>query len=234
MSEITVSVVKNTDEEAKWNSYVAQQPTASGYHQMEWRHLLAKVFGHRTIYFMAQNVHGEVRGILPLVFLASPLFGRFLVSLPYFNYGGLVSDSPEAIKCLLASAQTCALSLGAAYIELRHEEGLHIDLPNKQHKVSMRLDLPRHHEDLMKSFSPKLRAQIRRGEKEGMTAEVGGVSLLDDFYSMFSRNMRDLGTPVYTKQFFAEILKSFPKDTAICAIKHAGKPSGGRICIRIP
>ena len=31
-------------------------------------------------------------GLLPLTFVKSRLFGRFLVSMPYLNYGGVTSD----------------------------------------------------------------------------------------------------------------------------------------------
>ena len=34
-----------------------------------------------------------------------------------------------------------------------------------------------------------------------MTVEFGGIEQLDNFYEVFSKNMRDLGTPVYGKNF---------------------------------
>jgi FemAB-related protein (PEP-CTERM system-associated) len=59
------------------------------------------------------------------------------------------------------------------------------------------------------AFRPKLRAQIRRPEKDGACCVDGSDELLDDFYGVFSRNMRDLGTPVYPKAWFAAILQAF-------------------------
>jgi FemAB-related protein (PEP-CTERM system-associated) len=223
MGMITVSNIQGAVQEELWDRYVAVKQTATGYHLAAWRHVVARAFSHQTFYLMANEISGEVRGILPLVYLNSPLFGRFLVSLPYFNYGGLVADTAEAADALLTEAAACARSLGADHIELRHVAGLHLDWPKKEHKVSMRMDLPQRYEDLMKAFSTKLRSQVRRGEKEGMTAEVGGLNLLDDFYHVFARNMRDLGTPVYGKQFFAEVLREFPRDVRICAVKFKGQ-----------
>ena len=34
-----------------------------------------------------------------------------------------------------------------------------------------------------------------------MAVETGGMEQLDNFYEVFSKNMRDLGTPVYGKTF---------------------------------
>ena len=42
-----------------------------------------------------------------------------------------------------------------------------------------------------------MRNQVRKAEKSGLTVAHGGEELLPEFYSVFSRNMRDLGTPVY-------------------------------------
>lgn len=223
MANFTISNLAQNEEPA-WDRYVEEHPEATGYHSIGWRHLITKAFGHPTFYFMAKDGQGEVRGILPLVFLKSPSFGQFLVSLPYVNYGGLIADDPEVQAALLGVASAKAKELDASHIELRHTGGPELAWPKKDHKVSMRLDLPARFEDLMKAFPPKLRSQVRRGEKEGMTVHVGGLEMLDDFYRVFSRNMRDLGTPVYRKDFFAAILTAFPKAATIAVVRYDGNP----------
>jgi len=42
----------------------------------------------------------------------------------------------------------------------------------------------------------KARNQVRKGQKQPFTVHWGGEPLLADFYEVFSRNMRDPGTPV--------------------------------------
>lgn len=224
MTTVTILEIMGSEGESAWDHYVTGNPRATGYHLIGWRSVIEKTFGHRTFYYRAIDSDGAVQGVLPLVYVQSVLFGRFLVSLPYLNYGGVVSETPEVAAQLVAQARYHADELGAGHVELRHTGDADLDWPKKDHKVSMRLDLPEQYDDLMKAFSPKLRAQVRRGEKEGMTTEIGGQHLLGDFYEVFARNMRDLGTPVYGKRFFAEILRTFPKDAKICAVKFEGKP----------
>lgn len=207
---------------ALWDQYVLGSPSATGYHLVAWRQVIERAFGHRTIYFMVRNDHGDVQGVLPLVVLASRMFGRFLVSMPFFNYGGVDAHEPNARALLLEAASREAKNLGSTHVELRQSELLPIDWRCKDHKVSMRLSLPNDFQALMKAFSSKLRSQIRRPLKEGMTARIGGIELLDEFYGVFSRNMRDLGTPVYGKAFFRTILETFPKETAVCAVSWNG------------
>lgn len=224
MARVNVVRIEQPDEEVAWDRYVGENHRASTYHLTAWRHVIANVFGHPTLYYMATDEQGDVRGVFPLVYLSSRVFGKFLVSLPYFNYGGVVADSGEVRDALLAEAVRDAGALGASHLELRHGCGIELVWPKKDHKVSMRLELPPQYEDLFKGFTPKLRSQIRRGEKEGMTVKVGELNQIDAFYTVFSRNMRDLGTPVYGKNFFTEILRAFPKETKIAVVYLEEKP----------
>ncbi len=70
----------------------------------------------------------------------------------------------------------------------------------------------------------KVRSQIRRPQKEGMTARFG-PELVDSFYSVFSRTMRDLGTPVLHRGFFEEIVTVFARESVVCVIESEGKPT---------
>ena len=79
----------------------------------------------------------------------------------------------------------------------------------------MLLQLPEHHEALWERFPSKLRAQIRRPQREHPEVLQGGLEYLDDFYAVFARNMRDLGTPVYSKIFFRNILQTFTDHSKI-------------------
>ena len=208
-----VKAASDSLDEAEWDAYVEGHPRATGYHLMAWRRVIERVFGHQTVYITARDEEGLICGVLPLVFVSSRLFGRFLVSLPFVNYGGLLADDARFRDKLLEQAVEQARNLTADHIELRHQDMSDLCWPQKQHKVSMRLELPGDFDNLWKQFSAKLRSQIRRAEKEGMVFRAGGEDLLEDFYAVFSRNMRDLGTPVYRPAFFAEI-PSFSRELA--------------------
>jgi len=97
-------------------------------------------------------------------------------------------------------------------------------LPARTEKVVMVLPLPVDPDSLLASFGSKLRSQIRRAQRETPATRFGGEELLDDFYSVFSRNMRDLGTPVYSKKFFRNILHCFPGDSQLVVARLSHKP----------
>lgn len=211
-------------EENLWNDYVRESSAASLYHLTGWKHVVERTFGHQTYYLYAAQQE-RIVGILPLVFLKSVLFGKFFVSMPFFNYGGLVAESDGIGAQLLDYAVTLAKQSGAEYIELRHlmpHDAL--CLPVKTSKVLMVLELPATVDELWNSFKSKLRSQIKRPEKEGFTVKFGQLDEVNSFYDVFVQNMHELGTPVYAKRLFENIVREFPDQAHICTVYDKEKP----------
>ncbi|MBI5136397.1 MAG: FemAB family PEP-CTERM system-associated protein [Nitrospirae bacterium] len=207
----------------EWDAYVDRHPDASAYHRWAWGEVIRRAFGHSTPYLAARR-GGALCGVLPLCVIDSRLFGHYAVSLPFFNYGGVLADDPEAEAALLDHAVALARREGASHLELRMTRPV-AGWPDKTGKVGLYLALPDDPDALWNGFKPKLRSQIRRPEKAGMTTRVGGAGLLDDFYRVFSRNMRDLGTPVYARKLFATILEQVP-ESRIAVVDHGGRAVG--------
>jgi len=185
-----------------------------------------------------RNPRSEIRnvvGILPLVHLKHFLFGNSLVSIPFFDLGGILANNEETEKALLTEAIKLAQDLKVKNIELRHIEPLSwlaqssklkaqssnsspVSYTTKSHKVRMLLDLPESSEILMKSFKAKLRSQIKKPIKEGLTSKIGSLELLEDFYKIFLINMRDLGSPVHSKKLMQNVLEEFPEKSKIIIV----------------
>ena len=219
-----IRVERLDDREAgQWDAFVEASDAAAFYHRYAWREVIRGVSGGET-YYLAARSGGAIRGVLPLARLKSRLFGDFLVSLPYFNYGGVLAESPGVAQCLLDDAQALARELGVSHLELRHRSNLFGDCPVRTDKVTLLLDLPGSADALWKGFTPKVRAQVRRPQKEGATGASGGLELLAEFYAVFAENMRDLGTPVYPQHFFRRILETFPDEARIFVVRLGGSP----------
>ena len=214
--ELTVMTrLYREEDKNRWDEYVFESGTSNCYHQIGWKRVVERSFAHNTYYLLTEDANGRICGILPLVHMKSIFFGNFLVSSPYFNYGGICADNEKIAHILLKEAVKIALDKNAEHIELRHTQRLDNKLPFKTAKVSMRLELLQNEDELFDSFSSKLRSQIRRPLKEEMYSKIGRDEELNSFYTVFSINMRDLGTPVYAKEFFRNILEEFPETTRI-------------------
>jgi FemAB-related protein (PEP-CTERM system-associated) len=205
-----------------WNEYVLRHSDATGYHEWAWRDVFQRAFGCQVLYFAARR-GPEMVGVLPTVFLDSWLFGRALVSLPFLNYGGVLADDDTVARALLAAAIAAARERGCRHVELRHFHQQFADLPCKRHKVTMRLRL-RQPNSLWENLDRKARNQVRKAQKSGLTYREGGPELLESFYAVFARNMRDLGTPVYSPRLFAEVLGTFPDRARIHVVTLGSTP----------
>lgn len=190
-----------------------------------WLNVLQSGLGHE-VYAIEVTSGGCTVGFLPLAVVSSFLFGRFLVSLPYLNTNGVVARAADVQAELIARAATLADELSVRYLELRHETPIaHPALSAAlTSKVHMRMPLPATGEQLWKGFDPKVRNQVRKGEKGAFTVAWGGAELLDGFHNVLSENMRDLGSPVYGKALFTEILSTFPNTAEICLVRAGAKP----------
>jgi len=202
----------------RWDAFVASVPTAHGYHLAGWSPVIQQSFGQRVYSLLSEGPGGAIDGVLPLARLKSQLFGDFLVSLPYLNYGGPCALSHEVEAALIREATEIARHEGVDYLELRLTEAEGFGLQVKTSKVAMRLSLPGDAETLWKGLGSKLRNQVNRPIKEGMVARVGGEEELESFHHVFSVNMRDVGTPVYGRKFFQNVLRQFPASARICTV----------------
>ena len=216
-----ISINQLSEEKTAWNQYVESNPAASLYHRAEWKNLIENVFEHECYFFYASN-NEKIVGVLPLVRLNSKLFGDFMVSMPYFNSGGAIANSLSVEKKLMSAANDFAKSIGTSHIEYRDD--IKRDLPARTEKVNMILSLTDSETKLWDSFPSKLRSQIKRAQRENTQVKIGGKECLNNFYAVFAQNMRDLGTPVYSKSFFKNILLTFPENSAIVVIYLNNKP----------
>lgn len=206
-----------------WDAYVQAHENGSAYHLDAWRRVVATAFGHSGDRWIARDGGGAIRGVLAVDYLKSRLFGHYGVSVPFGNYGGALADDETITEALMDAAGFRAADLGLDHIEFRDAEPHTGRWPVRDTKVIMRRPLPDASETLWSELGSKLRAQVRRPMREDVTAEYGGEELLDDFYAVFSRNMRDLGTPVYGRDFFRAVL-ALCEQTSLVIVRHRGLP----------
>jgi FemAB-related protein (PEP-CTERM system-associated) len=220
--------VIETDDVVAWDAFVAAQSDSTMCHRSGWRDVLRNVLGHDTALLVASDHGGAWRGVLPLVRVRSVL-GHYLVSIPFMNDGGPLGDE-DAKAALVEHAVADARRTRAKLLELRSRDPLPGPVTPSDRKVAVHLALPESVEALWATtFKAKLRSQIRRPSKEGMTAR-NGSDQLDAFYSVFSRNMRDLGTPVLPRAFFTRLQAVFGGSVSFTTVYTANGLAAAAAC----
>jgi serine/alanine adding enzyme len=215
--------------DARWDRFVAGANGSTFCHLGGWREIMTDVLGHEPLYLAACGDSGAWRGVLPLVRVRS-IFGHYLVSMPFLNDGGPLGDD-VARRQLVEHAVGEAQRSGAALLELRTRNPLSGRIETSNRKITVHLEMPATVELLWeKTFRAKLRSQVRRPTKDGMTARCGSAELAP-FYDVFARNMRDLGTPVMPRAFFERIATVFGDRAVFATVYTAeGSPAAAACC----
>jgi FemAB-related protein (PEP-CTERM system-associated) len=220
--------VREDIDRVRWDAYVSAHASASAYHYRSWLNVIERAFRHEA-HPLACVDGDRVVGVLPLIVMRSRLFGTFAVSLPFLNAGGVLADHDAAAAALVASATDIAKRASAEYLELRHTERRFPALVERRHRVAMTLSLAPTTDAQWLALDRKIRNQVRKGEKSHLTAVDGGLELVDSFYDVFSRNMRDLGTPVFGRRLFEETLRTFPDHARVICVYRGEQPVAASI-----
>jgi FemAB-related protein (PEP-CTERM system-associated) len=223
---MSVSVDRFTGDGARWDAVVRAHAGWTHFHLYGWRSVMERVFGHECVFLAASDDSGRLVGVLPLVRVRSLLFGHYLVSMPFLNYGGPLGDT-AAVVALTEHAVALAQRDGVKLLELRSRTELPIGLTASHRKVTSLLDLPRFESPrAWTALDSKVRSQIRRPQKDGVVLRLG-PDQLEPFYHVFARHMRDLGTPAQPQRLFEAIAAQFGDDVTFACAYHNGVPIAG-------
>lgn len=214
-----------------WDQFVEEMPSAPVYLQSRWPLAARDAFGHEAYFVEARASAGNLVGVLPLMQQKSWLLGNFLTSLPFFNYGGALATSESVAKELMICAGKLGQETGCQYVEFRDLKPRAGEWFCRTDKVTMIRPLPDSESTLAKELGSKLRAQIRRADREDVEVRHGGAELVDEFYSVFAANMRDLGTPVYPKQFFETVVDRASDTCRLIVLTRRGKAAAAAVLI---
>ena len=216
----------NDSRAEEWDDYVASNDRATFFHRAGWKHVLERSFSHRTYYLYAEH-RGAIAGVLPLVHMKHPLFGRSLISVAFCVYGGPVGSSEAAIIALSEAAQRLATSLDVDYLEFRQigsEARPGFVIKNDLY-ATFRKPLHDSIDANLKSIPRKQRAMIRKGFNFGLQSEID--SDCGRLHRVYSTSVRNLGTPVFSKRYFAELKREFGDDCELLVITQNGQPVSG-------
>ncbi|MDA3913510.1 FemAB family XrtA/PEP-CTERM system-associated protein [Oleiagrimonas sp.] len=208
-------------DERRWDDFVADAPQATIFHRSAWRDIIEQVLGHRCHYLYVER-NGVITGILPLAEIRSRLFGHALISTPFCVYGGVVTSDPDSEVQLLQSAKVLADDLRVDYLELRNRELRSPAWPVKDLYVSFRKVIHPDHDANMKAIPRKQRAMVRKGIRADLQAQHGGS--IDEFYRVYAESVRNLGTPVLSRNYYMRLQQTFGDDCEVTVVTHEGQP----------
>jgi len=228
--------------QAAWDDYAEKNSSATFSHRFDWGESLAAAYQIPIFRLAARHRSGDtsLTGILPLILFAAPDRDIRLVSLPYTDAAGIVADDTAIGTKLLAAALDLAVDLGAVHVELRQAGSPIFQVPitdsanrwsHTPHtfKTGLRRPLPESPAELWSLLPAKVRNQVRKARTCGCTVAIGGAEYVDDFYAVFSENMRDLGSPVHEPELFRILLSKHSLGPRVVVVSLAAIPVAAAI-----
>lgn len=238
--------IREIKDSTAWDRYVLQTGASNYTHLFNWSRVIEETYGHKPVYLAAvrpgRKGNSEICGILPLFRFKTLVNGPRLVSVPFFDTTGILARDGFTRNVLFKRGleSLCNKNSGLSGITLRQPEML--DIPDLtlmaggprifSAKVGLSLSISGSQLEMMNKFKSKLRSQIKKSEKSGLKWKIGKKELLDPFYAVFSRNMRDLGSPVHSKNFFKTIFRYFYHQAFICAVFYKSRPVAASFMFR--
>ncbi len=210
MSELRIRTL-SPGEPANWPESLTQLATFTALDA--WTNISRRIYNSPVHRFEAENEDG-VHGLLSLVQVSHPVFGKYMATAPFGSYGGFAAGSPDAHLRLLEQAQTLVVETGISYVNIRFDRP---DLPlpdgwvNQPLYCTYLVTLSEDPENLLPAYSSDHRNHIRKSLKKGHTLHFGHLDLLEDAYLGLARSMHELGSPYHSKaylRFMAESLQS--------------------------
>ncbi len=217
-------------DQKRWDAYIFAHPDATPYHLFAWKLTIEDSYGHHCHYLYAE-INDQLVGILPLVHIRFFNIVNELTALPYCDVGGCLCDNSVIQDTLLNAALETKQTLNSSNLYLRGplvETRLKSEtcFPEETSKVRMLLNLPSTSEELFSNFKSKLRSQVRKAKKNGIVFRWSGSEEIDAIYSVFSKNMRDLGSPVHAKSWLNAVLKHYNQKAKVGLVEFEDKIIG--------
>jgi serine/alanine adding enzyme len=221
------------DDRESWEELVASCDDATSGHLWSWREVIARAYGFEPFYFVAEQETGKPLAAAPFIFVRSFLYGRELTSIPYVDYGGvchrngLTSDTAAAAdRSIFDSALELAQRLGADRLQIRSPRPCDARFAVSTEKVTQHLALAGSAEEQLRRLPSERRNRLRHCERFRLTDKVG--SALDaggvaEFHSIYSENMRNLGSPTHSAGFFREVASRLKDRLSLIVIRHRGE-----------
>ncbi len=218
------------DDYNRWQGFLATRDDAHCTDLGQWRRLFRELYGI-TNYSYLFVTGGDVKGLVSVYRFRSPFMGDFLVTSPFFGYGGLIADNDEVRDALLAKVLAKAISLGVDYIELRLRERLPPPFAAAEHFLESQLNLLETPQQVWtEQVSSNVRQNIRRSRKSDLEFKMSTDPRACQ--QLLRRTLKAHGTPFHGKAMFGLLQRYFADETSFSEVWQRGELTAAGVVMR--
>ena len=211
-----IKLASDLDKE-KWDDFILKNK-GTIFQLFKWKNIIEKTTSYKPYYFYLEE-NNEIMAVLPAFLIKNIFFGNKLISVPYGDEAGPLGDA-TSVNIILDELIKNNLNLDQ--IEIHR-----LDLENKNFIKSWNyytflINLNKSEQEILIGFDKKLRNIIKKTEKENLTIEeIASLKQLKIFYSIYQKNMHELGTPPLSFKFFKNLfIELYPNNLKAYLIKY--------------
>lgn len=209
--------VREWRDRRRWNSFV-ESADGPVYTTWEWGEM-CRERGHEPI-FLGATAGGDLVGALPLVSMQSLLFGDKLVSMPFCEYGSVLTDGrasdPDVVReTLFERARQLADERGVDFLSIRGSPdfGTVDGYDRKQRFVTFEVPLTDGPDAVWERYTSFRREHVQQALDSDVTTRVGTeLSDLRTFYGLYLETMRGHGSPPLSFGAFRRLWETLGQD----------------------
>lgn len=210
------------EDRASWDTFVREHPRGTFFHLTGWADVMQNTLGHRSHYLTARR-GGGILGVLPLVEIKSRLFGHALLSNAFCVAGGPLAFEEAVEDELMTAAAQLARDLNVDYAELkdtpRAPDGWH---SHGELYAGFERGIDADETACLAQVPRKQRAVVRKAIESDLTVTLDdGV---DTVFELYSRTVRDHGTPVFPKALFKSLRDVFGTACEVLTVRQNEQP----------
>jgi FemAB-related protein (PEP-CTERM system-associated) len=207
----------------EWDSYVHDAPQATIFHLSGWKDVMEHTFGLGTRYLYARDGN-QILGVLPLLYVKNKITGHYFTSMP----GAICTQDDRSAKALVERAKELVRGSTARYLTLRDslQKWEFSELVTNEDHCTMMVKLFDDPEQIWRGVNRRVRQSTKKAISAGVEV-VNDPGQMESFYPVYSKAMRDMGTPTLGIDFFRNMLRQFPEHFTVMTVRHDRQVLGG-------
>ena len=209
-----------------WQIFVDSNSGANPYQHAGWFNVLRDCFAVEPYYLRAVDEQGNTQGIMPMYASRSIFAGKHLSTME----GGALSIDTPTNELFYAEAEKVSDSLGVRYFLARGGSPTTslVDYTVPTVRSLIRVDdVP---DRVWNRLSSNTRRKVRKARKNGFSVEKH-TDGMEDFYRIYARRVRDLGTPTMGSGMFHAMQKYLKHHLRLYAVLYNERIVGGMLLV---
>jgi hypothetical protein len=224
-AKLGAPAVVNPLEQPNWEAQLAHLPDATFFHGRAWTRVLHDTYGHRPVYF-CRYAGEQLRQLLPMMEVSSPLTGRRGVSLPFADFCSPLSAGADDVSELYSFAMEHGRDRNWRYLETRGRfnrwRGATASVSFFGHTIHLGRD-----SGMFREMDGAMRRGIRKAEQAKVQVEFArSGEAMRVFFALHRRSRRRHGLPPQPIEFFDNIARHVfePGHGFVAIARHEGHP----------